>query len=180
MPRTGTTLCHPKIGYVNVILLFCSRHLAINLPLDHFNGDNADSPPQKYQTHETYGDIQSSIPPMTTWPPLNYSKHNPSHIRRYTLPSQPFQLPHDSISSQYSQSYSPRVLQHQKQTQYSMLQIKTIPKHISTIAILLHHPFLLFLTTISKGPHKLSEEVTKHTQTCHNFSSLNNNKYFPR
>ena len=40
-PRTGTTLCHPKIGYVNVMLLFRSRHLAINLPLGHINGDNA-------------------------------------------------------------------------------------------------------------------------------------------
>ena len=36
MPRTGTTLCHPK-----AMLLFCSRHLAINSPLGHFNGDNA-------------------------------------------------------------------------------------------------------------------------------------------
>ena len=26
MPRTGTTLCHSKIGYVNVMLLFRSRH----------------------------------------------------------------------------------------------------------------------------------------------------------
>ena len=48
MPRTCTTLCHPKIGYVNAMLLFRSRHLAINSPLDHFNGDNADSPPPKH------------------------------------------------------------------------------------------------------------------------------------
>ena len=59
MPRTGTTLCHPKIGYVNAMLLFRSRHLAINSPLGHFNGYNAYSPPPKYQTHETHGDIQS-------------------------------------------------------------------------------------------------------------------------
>ena len=61
MPRTGTTLCHPKISYVNAILLFRSRHLAINSPLGHFNGHNAYSPPQKYQTHETHGDIQSQF-----------------------------------------------------------------------------------------------------------------------
>ena len=60
IPRTGTTLCHPKIGYVNAMLLFCSRHLAINSPLGNFNGDNADSPSQKYQTHETRSDILSS------------------------------------------------------------------------------------------------------------------------
>ena len=31
----------PKIGYVDAILLFRSRHLALNSPLGHFNGDNA-------------------------------------------------------------------------------------------------------------------------------------------
>ena len=31
----------PKIGYVNAMPLFCSRHLALNSPLGHFNGDNA-------------------------------------------------------------------------------------------------------------------------------------------
>ena len=53
MPRTGTTLCHPKIGYVNAMFLFRSRHLAINSPLGHFNGDNEDFPPQKHQTQQT-------------------------------------------------------------------------------------------------------------------------------
>ena len=53
MPRTGTTLCHPEIGYVNAMLLFHSRHLATNSPLGHFNGDNAYFPPKKYQTHKT-------------------------------------------------------------------------------------------------------------------------------
>ena len=92
MPRTGTTLCHPKIGYVNAMLLFRSRHLAINSPLGHFNGDNAYSPPAKYQTHETHGDIQSSFTPTATWLSLNYNEHNPSHVRRHTLPSQPSQF----------------------------------------------------------------------------------------
>ena len=92
MPHTGTTLCHPKIGYVNAMLLFHSQHLAINSPLGHFNGDNAYSPPQKYQTHKTHGDIQSSFPPTATWLSLNYSERNPSHVRRHTLPSQPSQL----------------------------------------------------------------------------------------
>ena len=38
---TGTTLCHPRIGYVDAMPLFRSRHLALNSPLGHFNGDNA-------------------------------------------------------------------------------------------------------------------------------------------
>ena len=90
---------------MSIQYLFRSRNLAINSPLGHFNKDNADSPPQKYQTHETHGDIQSSIPPTTKWPSLKYSKQNPSHVRRQTLPSQPSQLPHNSISSQYSQPF---------------------------------------------------------------------------
>ena len=53
MPRTGTTLCHPKIGYVSAMLLFRSRHLAINSPLGHFNGDNADSPRPHKNTRRT-------------------------------------------------------------------------------------------------------------------------------
>ena len=31
----------PKIGYVDAMPLFRSRHLALNSPLGHFNGDNA-------------------------------------------------------------------------------------------------------------------------------------------
>ena len=92
MHRTGTTLCHPKIGYVNAMLLFRSRHLGINSPLGHINEDNAYSPPQKYQTHETHGDNQSSFTPTATCLSLNYNEHNPSHVRRYALPSQPSQL----------------------------------------------------------------------------------------
>ena len=87
------------------MLLFRSRHLAINSPLGHFNGDNTYSPPPKYQTHETHSDIQSSFPPTATWLLLNYSEHNPSHIRRHMVPSQLSQPSHNSISSQYSQPF---------------------------------------------------------------------------
>ena len=80
-------------------------------------------------------------------------KHNPSHVQRHTLPSQllitQFRLNTHNLS---------RVLQHQKQTQYSMLQIKTLfIKYLSTFAILLllHHPSFYFLTTISAGPYKI-------------------------
>ena len=127
MPRTGITLCHSKTGYVSVMLLFRSRHLAIYSPLGQFNGDNAYSPPQKYQTHETHGDIQSSFTPTATWLLLNYSEHNPSHVWRHALPSQPSQLLITQFRlNTHNLSW---VLQHQKQTQYSMLQIKPIPKN---------------------------------------------------
>ena len=88
--RTGTTLCHSKIGYVNAMLLFRSRHTSYPSPLGRFNGDNAYSPPNT--RHETHGDIQSSIPTTATCLSLNYNEHNPSRVRRHTLPSQSSQL----------------------------------------------------------------------------------------
>ena len=44
MPRTGTTLCHPQNWLCRFDAQLSSRHLALNSPLGHFNGDNAHSP----------------------------------------------------------------------------------------------------------------------------------------
>ena len=44
MPRIGTTLCHPKIGYVDLMRNPALDTLALNSPLGHLNGDNAYSP----------------------------------------------------------------------------------------------------------------------------------------
>ena len=44
MPRTDTTLCHPKIGYVDLTRNPALDTLALNSPLGHLNGDNAYSP----------------------------------------------------------------------------------------------------------------------------------------
>ena len=38
---TGTTLCHPQNWLCRCDALFRSRHLALNSPLGHFNGDSA-------------------------------------------------------------------------------------------------------------------------------------------
>ena len=120
-PRTGTTLCHPKIGYVNAMLLFCKRQLATNSPLGHFNGDQCTPSPKVTRHTKLHGDskVQSLTRPTT---------HAAISI---------FSTSHNAISSSYSQSNSARVLQHQKQTKISMLQIKTyFQKHISTFGIL--------------------------------------------
>ena len=45
MPPQEQLYVTSKIGYVDAMLLFRSRHLALNSPLGHFNGDNAHSPP---------------------------------------------------------------------------------------------------------------------------------------
>ena len=43
-PRTGSTLCHPKIGYVDLTRNPALDTLVLNSPLGHLNGDNAYSP----------------------------------------------------------------------------------------------------------------------------------------
>ena len=120
-PRTGTTLCHPKNWLCRSDAQLSSRHLALNSPLGHFNGDNARLSPNT--RHETHGDskVQSLQP---TWLSLNYNEHNPSHVRRRTLPSQPSQLLRSQL--RLKNTTSPRVLQHQKQTQYSKRQNKNL------------------------------------------------------
>ena len=125
MPHTGTTLCHPKIGYVNAMHLFRSRHLALNSPLGQFNGDLLTL---LHKTHKNHVDSKVHFPPTATRHSPNYSEHNPSHVQRHMLPSQPF---HQSILSPYclfthNLSTSPAA---QTQTTFSMLQIKSIPKN---------------------------------------------------
>ena len=46
MPRTGTTLCHPKIRYVDLTRNPALDTLALNSPLGHFNGDQRTPSPQ--------------------------------------------------------------------------------------------------------------------------------------
>ena len=96
--------------------------LALNSPLVHLNGDNAYSPQIPDTQNYT---VTSKVQFLQLQQCLSSksNEHNPSHVRRHTLPSQPSQL---LITQFRLNTHKPsRVLQHQKQTQYSMLQIKT-------------------------------------------------------
>ena len=53
MPRTGTTLCHPQNWLCRCNAQLSSRHLALNSPLGHFNGDNARLSPNTRHTKLT-------------------------------------------------------------------------------------------------------------------------------
>ena len=140
---TGTTLCHPQNWLCQCDALFCSWHLALISPLDHFNGDNARLSPN-HQTHKTQGDSKVYFLQRQTRLSLNYSEHNLSHVQRYALLSQ---LSYNSISSLHSLTTFPTRLATQTQTKFSLLQIKTIPKNISTIGILLLLPSFITLQT---------------------------------
>ena len=101
-------------------------------------------------------------------------KHNPSHVRRHMLPYQPSQ--HLTLFRLNTHNPS-QVLQHQKQTQYSMLQIKPYSKHTFRLSpsyffIIL----LLFLTNLARGLTTLSEETTQRKHTYVTPIFLGNNK----
>ena len=89
MPRTGITLCHPKIGYVDPTRNPALDMLAPNSPLGHLNGDSANSPHQIPDT-KLHGDSKAQ---SLTCPTI--------HAAIST-----FSRSHNSISSQYSQPFT--------------------------------------------------------------------------
>ena len=109
MPRTGTTLCHPKIGYVDLTRNPALDTLAFNTPLVHLNGDNAYSP-QIPDTQNYTVKFKVQFLQLQQCLSSKSNEHNPSHVRRHTLPSQPSQL---LITQFRLNTYNPsRVLQH--------------------------------------------------------------------
>ena len=97
MPRTGTTLCHPKIGYVNL-----TRNPALSIHLWATLMEIAHTLP-KYQTR-TYSDIQSSIPTAATCLSLNLRTLSLTCPTTHDAIST-FSTSHNSISSQYLQPF---------------------------------------------------------------------------
>ena len=104
MPRTGPTLCHPKIGYVDPSVTPLSTH---KLLIHRWSTLMEIAPtllPQNTRHTKLHGD----------------SKHDPSHVQQHTLPSQHLAAPfsvhtnkpklHESCST--------------KSKPFSMLQIK--------------------------------------------------------
>ena len=118
MPRTGTTLCHPQNWLCRFDAQLSSRHLVLNSPLGHFNGDNARLSTRRTKTTVT-PKFNSSNGNMT----FAKLRRTQSLARPTTRAAflnfliTPFRL--------HTHNLSLRDLQHKKQTQYSMLQIKT-------------------------------------------------------
>ena len=133
MPRTGTTLCHPKIGYVDP-----TRNPALNSLLGHFNGDHARLSTRRTKTMVTL-------------------KHNPSHVRRPMLPSQPSQL----LITQFCLNTHHESCSTKSKPKYSMLQIKPYSKNAFRLSPSYFIIILLFLTNLARGLTTLSEEATQ-------------------
>ena len=115
MPRTGTTLCHPKIGYVDLSVISLLTH---KLP---------------FHLWSTLMEITPTFPGYQTRNSLWHPKFNSYNCNMFFTKIQLIQsltrpTTHAAFSTFTTFSlltiYSTRVLQHQKQTKYSMLQIK--------------------------------------------------------
>ena len=107
--------------------------LALNSPLVHLNGDNAYSP--------QIPDTQTMVTP----------KHNPSHVRRHTLPSQPSQL----LITQFrlnKRNFSTSLAAQKADPIYHAANKNLILKTPFDSRHLLHHPPFI--------PHNLARELT--------------------
>ena len=78
MPRTGITLCHPKIGYVGLSVISLSTRMEITPTLPKYQTRNS-------RWHPKFNSYNCN---MSFVKNAKKKKHNPSHVQRHTLPSQ--------------------------------------------------------------------------------------------
>ena len=155
-PQQEQLYVTPKIGYVDAMPLFRSRHPALNSPLGHFNGDNAHLSTRRTKLTVTQKFISSNGNMAFAKLRRTQSLARPTtHAAFLNFLITPFRLHTVSILTTF-----PARLAAQTQTTFSMLQIKTIPKN----TLLLSASYFFILPLL---PYKLSEETTqrKHTHT---------------
>ena len=182
MPRTGTTLCHPKIGYVDLSVIPLSTRVEITPTLPKYQTQNSRWHPKfnSYNCNMSFVKMQKtqSLTRLTT------------HAAITT-----FSTSHNSISS---------ILTSLNSTSLAAPKANPI-FHAANKNLFLKTPFdyrhtssssstsFYFLTTISEGPYKLSEETAQHKHTYvttipryqqqklwlqNGTPSLNNNNHF--
>ena len=113
MPRTGTTLCHPKIGYVDLSVIPLSTRMEIT--------------PTLPQIPDTKLMVTSKVQFLQLQHVFRQKckKHNPSHVRRHTLPPQPSQHLITSFRPNANKLKLHKSCSTKSKPKYSMLQIKT-------------------------------------------------------
>ena len=131
--------------------------LALNSPLVYLNGDNAYSP----QIPDTKLTVTSKVQFLQLQQCLSSNmqkRHNPSHVRRHTLPSQhlitQFRLnKHNFYTSLAAPKANPK---------FHAANKTLFQKYLSTIAVLLLHlppPFISY--KLSEGLTTLSGDTTQ-------------------
>ena len=188
MPSTGTTLCHLKIGYVDPSVTPLSTH---KLPIHRWSALMKITPTLP-QIPDTKLMVTSKVQFLQLQHvfPQKCKKHNPSHVRQHTLPSQhlmtPFRL--HTNKPKLHKSFST------KSKPYSMLQYKLI--HKNTFRTSPSYFIIIYLSipyNLARGLTTLSEETLqrKHTYVTtipryqqqklrlqNGSPSLNNNTHF--
>ena len=150
--------------------------LALNSPLVHLNGDNAYSP-QIPDTQNYTVTSKVQFQQLQQCLSSKSNEHNPSHVRRHMLPSQPSQ-----------HLITPLCLNTNKLKHHESCSTKSKPKfHAANKNLILKTPFdshhltssssfLLFLTNLARGLTTLREETTQRKHTYITTISLANNK----
>ena len=138
--------------------------LALNSPLVHLNGDNTYSPQIPDTQNYT---VTSKVQFLQLQQCLSSksNEHNPSHIWRHMLPSEPSQL---LITQFRLNTHNPsRVLQHQKQTQIFHAANKNLfikiyfdLRHLTSSSFYLYLPLKL-----SEGTNNTKRESTTSLNT---------------
>ena len=138
-PRTGTTLCHHKIGYVDLTRNPALDTLALNSLLGHFNRDQRT--------------------------PLHQTDKNPgdSKTQSLTRPTTHAAISTFSISSKYSQPFT-SLAAPKANPIFHAANKNLILKYISTLAILLLLPPII-PHNLARGLTTLSEETTQRKRT---------------
>ena len=95
MPRIGTTLCHPKIGHVDLSVIPLSTRIEITPTLPKYQTRNS----RNSRWHETHG----SIPTTATC--LSSKRQRTQSLTRPTTHAA-ISTSHNWISSQYSQPFT--------------------------------------------------------------------------
>ena len=121
MPSTGTTSCHPKIGYVDLNVTPLSTLVPFS-PLVHINGDNANSPPPKIPDTQNCTVSLNTIPHTSS----NTRCHLNIPLRHFISNTNKPKL-HESCST--------------KSKPYSMLQIKSFL--CCVVKVKFRHSFVL-------------------------------------
>ena len=105
-------------------------------------------------------------------------KHNPSHVRRHTLPSQPsqhlitqFRLNKHNLSTSLAAPKANPI--------FHAANKKLILKHISTLTILLHHhpPFISY--KLSEGTNNTKRGSNQHNVNTHTLQPILANNKLP-
>ena len=150
MPRTGTTLCHPKIGYVDQSVIPLSTRMEITPTLPKYQTRNSRWHPKFNSYNCNMSFVKNAKKTQSLTRPTTHAAISTSL---------------NSITSQHSQTFT-SLAAPKANPIFHAANKNLIPKtpfdyrHLTSSSSSIY-----FLTTISEGPYKLIEETTQRKHT---------------